>query len=322
MSLSIVIPTTANRYSIFKTVDSLFKTFPSSEFKVEVVVNRLKSNPDIIERLSLDARIDLRFQSQVHETAEASAMWAAHTSTSDWIWLLGDDDLVTPGSINHVLDLLKSSEVDFWLLNVLLVFDKMPLQYYRIGPQPVQICSANKLWERCGFFSILTTISCFLIKRSRINIELFTEFHEVQGIYSHSFSLLAMLKNSNVGATDFFCILRNEESPENISDSLSNYALSKQIDLSSIWTTGARGLFELLSSKIDIPVSKLLNYREIELRKNPKFSYVKNADLEILISTSQSVIDRFEVNELQEIVQKDKFVSQDLIYNAPVRISL
>lgn len=321
MSLSIVIPTTATRPSIFKTIESLFDSFPISGVKVEVVVNRLRSNQLIIEKLSLDPRIELRFQSQIHETAEASALWAAYTSNSDWIWILGDDDLATPGSINHVLELLNSSEVDFWLLNVLLVFNEIPLEYYRIGPQPIQVCSANKLWERCGFFSILTTISCFLVRRSRINIELFTEFHTIQGIYSHSFSLLAMLKNSNVGATDFFCVLRNEEAAENISMSLSSYAKSKNIDLSSIWTTGAKDLFELLSSKIGIPVSRLLNYREIELRKNPNVSYLKSSDVEILVSTSESVVDRFDENKLDETGQ-NILVSQDMIFNAPVRISL
>jgi hypothetical protein len=322
MSFSIVIPTTATRTSIFKTIDSVFKSISNSNVKVEVVVNRLKSDQHIIDRLKLDPRIELRFQSQVHQTAEASAVWAAYSSTSEWIWLLGDDDLATPGSVTHILDLLKLSEVDFWLLNVLLVFNKIPLEYYRIGPKPIQICHANKLWERCGFFSILTTISCLLIKRSRIDIELFTEFHEIQGIYSHSFSLLAMLKNSNVGATDFFCVLRNEEAAENIAESLSSYTQQKDFELGYIWTTGAKNLFELLSNKTKIPISDLLKYREIELRKNPNNPYQKSSDLEILVSSCQSVIDRFSFNKNGNFIDSEIYISQNLIFKAPVRISL
>ncbi len=319
MSLSIVIPTTAARFSIFKTIDSVCNSIPNSGVKIEVVVNKLRSNKNILERLRLDPRIELRFQNEIHQTAEASAIWAAYTSTSDWIWLLGDDDLATLGSVNHILGLLKFKDVDFWLLNVLLVFNRIPLEYYRIGPKSIQMCSAHKLWERCGFFSILTTISCFLLKRSVIDIELFSEFHDIQGVYSHSFSLLAMLKNSQVGATDYFCVTRNEEIAENIADSLSSYTNFKNVDLSYIWTTGAKGLFQLLSEKIDIPVSELINYREIELRKNSNNSYLKSSDIEILVSRSHSVMDRFNAENVHNVKSAN---TQELIFTAPVRISL
>jgi hypothetical protein len=319
MSLSIVIPTTAARFSIFKTIDSVYNSILELDVKIEVVVNRLKSNRYILERLERDSRIELRFQSQIHQTAEASAIWAAYTSTSDWIWLLGDDDVATLGSINHVIDLLEYKDVDFWLLNVLLAFNHIPLEYYRIGPKPIQVCSAYKLWERCGFFSILTTISCFLLKRSVIDIMLFEEFHKIQGVYSHSFSLLAMLKNSQVGATDYFCVTRNEETVEEIEESLTSYAKFKNVELSFLWTSGARELFEVLSKKTGIPVSEHMNYREIELRKSSIKSYLKISDLEILVSRSRSVMDRSNFEYIRDLESSE---SEELIFPAPVRISL
>ena len=210
MTLSVVIPTTASRHSIFKTIQSVYSAASESNFKIEVVVNNLNGDERILERLSQDTRIELRFQPQIRETAEASAFWAAYTSDSDWIWILGDDDLATPESLTHVVNLIKLCAADFWLLNVKLFYNRKVQEYYRIGPEPIQTCSATRLWKRCGFFSVTTTLSCFLVKRSCIDIKLFEEFHQVQGIYSHSFALLAMLKDSQEGATDFFCVLRNE----------------------------------------------------------------------------------------------------------------
>jgi len=312
VSLSIVIPTTGSRDSIFKTIESVHKSIRSLDVKIEVVVNRLRSNESILEQLNCDKRIVLRFHDVIHDTAESSAIWAAYTSSSDWIWLLGDDDLATDGSIDHIIHLTSKEDASFWLLNVLLVFEHTPFEYYRIGPKPVQVSDATTLWRKCGFFSVLTTISCFLLKRSSIDIDLFEEFNEIQGVYSHTFALLAMLNTSQVGVTDFFCVIRNEETIENIRNSLSQYAKSRGIELNSIWTTGAQKLFELLSEKIEVPLLELVNYREIELIKSKEDSYVTNSDIQILISNSKSVMDRV----------SSSLVSQNLIFSAPVRISL
>ena len=312
MSLSIVIPTTASRASIFKTIESVHGAIQGLDVIIEVVVNRLRNNENILEQLDRDKRIVLRFHNVIHDTAESSAMWAAYTSPSDWVWLLGDDDLATNGSVEHILQLTSKDDISFWLLNVLLVFEHTPLEYYRIGPKPVQVSEAIALWQKCGFFSVLTTISCFLLKRSSIDIDLFEEFHAIQGVYSHSFALLAMLNTSQVGVTDFFCVIRNEENSEKIEIALSQYAKSRGIELNSIWTTGAQKLFELLSEKIEVPVSKLLQFREIELIKDVEKTYVRNTDIQILVSDSKSVMDR----------ASKILVSQNLIFDAPVRISL
>ena len=318
MSISIVIPTTASRNSIFKTLDSIFESKLNLDLRVEVVVNRLGNNLSVLNQLYSDTRIKLRFHSEVYDSAEASAMWAAYTSKSDWVWIIGDDDLATPGSIQHVAALINQKDVNFWLLNTLLVFSDLPLEYYRIGPKPVQVSTAYKLWEKCGFFSVLTTLSCFLIKRSVIDIDLFEEFHKIQGVYSHTFSLLAMLNDSQVGVSDFFCVIRNEESSESISSSLSRYTEVRNVDLNSIWTNGALDLFKLLARKIDVPISSLLMFREIEIVKDSLNSNEKSSDLRLLVSSSQSVMNRFKKSS----GTSHEKITEDLVFTAPVRITL
>jgi hypothetical protein len=128
-----------------------------------------------------------------------------------------------------------------------------------------------------------------------------------------------MLRKSQVGATDYFCVTRNEEVAENIAESLSNYTKFKNVDLNYIWTTGAQELFDLLSEKIEMPVSDLMNYREIELRKNSNNSYLKSSDIEILVSRSYLVMDRFNAENPQSTKSAN---TEELIFSAPVRISL
>ena len=327
--LSVVIPTTARRQTIFSTIHSLLKERDAgNELSIEVVVNPLNSKREIVDQLLAMSEVNTRFHDKPYETAEASAMWAAYTSNAEWVWLIGDDDTAMPGSVPHIKDLIKEKSVNFWLLNLLCTFDHTPLQYYRVGPRPIQIGTAFELWRKCGFFSITTTISSFLIKREVLDMNLFEEFHNIQGIYSHSVSLLAMLKNSQVGMTDYFCINRNEESAENIFTAMQSYIANREIGDMHIWTTGAWSLLNHLAGKINHPLDELLNFREIEIIKNPRNSYLRDGDMNILVSTSGALLARH-ISDSQESKNfldaswLNKELSRShLIFPAPVRVTI
>jgi hypothetical protein len=327
--LSVVIPTTARRRTIFLTINSILKERDvGNELSIEVVINPLNSNKEIVNQLLAMSGITIRFHDKPYETAEASAMWAAYTSSAEWVWLIGDDDIAMPGSVPHIKDLIKEKRVDFWLLNLLCTFDQVPIQYYRVGPRPIQIGTAFDLWQKCGFFSILTTISSFLIKREILDMNMFEEFHDIQGIYSHSVSLLAMLKNSQVGMTDYFCINRNEENAEDIFASMQSYIDAREIDDMHIWTTGAWSLLNHLAEKIDYPIGELLNFREIEIIRDPRNSYLKSNDMSVLVSSSGALMARhvsdsralknfFDISWLNQEMSKPH-----LIFSAPVRVTI
>jgi hypothetical protein len=327
--LSVVIPTTARRYEIFETISSVLDQVNSFPWiTIEVVINPLGNNKQIVKRLLASENIETRFHPRPFETAEASAMWAAYTSKSDWIWLIGDDDEALTGSIDHVAELIKNDEVDFWLLNLLCVFDQLPVEYYRVGPRLTQVSSSIDLWKKCGFFSTLTTISCFLIRRETLDIDLFEEFHDIQGIYSHSVSLLAMLYKSKAGMSDFFCVQRKEGNAEDILNSMQSYVVSRGIDSDYIWTRGAHDLLNHLARKIDFPIEKLLNFRELEIVKDNKNSYIRSGDVTILVGTSAAFISRFASasDKYDEYFGNDWLESQvltpPLAFPAPVRITI
>ncbi len=326
--LSVVIPTTAQRQSIFKTINSVFEDVDFSRMaQVEVVVNSLEPNAKIINRLAADKRIHLRFSDRFHETAEASAFYATKTSSSPWVWILGDDDLVAKGAIAAIEKLTEYDQVDFWLLNVKLKFDQIPIHYYRVGPSKIQISDSIEIWKKLGFFSALTTLSCFLIKRDILNLDIFNEFHEIQGIYSHSFSLLSMLRNKKAGITDSVCVIRTEQSEMQVAKALQSYCNRKNISLDEIYTTGALKLFDLLSIKLGVPRDDLLDFREIEIIKESRNSYVRDSDLQLLVSTSRNTIQRWCSHCAQPETEgynlkRRNQGSESLVLVGPIRICL
>jgi hypothetical protein len=258
-------------------------------------------------------------------TAEQSAFHAVATSESDWVWILGDDDIAADGSIAHIIQLACNDEVDFWLLNCSLDFEGVPLKYYEIGPKEIQVARSFAVWEKMGFLTTLTTLSCFLIKRNIVSGGGCEEFHDIQGVYSHSFSLPAMLKDSLVGITNTSCVVRNEQSSEEIANSLLRYTRTKGKDLDTIWVEGVVALAEKLSTLTEIPFEQLMQYREIEIIKDLNNSYTSQNSLRFLVSTTQEVAlqhlaQRLEIDPILEARLGPS--NPGLILTGPIRITL
>ena len=322
--LSVVIPTTL-RKSITKTISSLLKQEESAKILIEVVVNPIARNDKLLQKLQRNKKIIVRLHPEEYATAEQSAFHAAATSKSDWIWIIGDDDVAAEGSLAHIMQLIENCEVDFWLLNCLLDFTGVPLKYYEIGPEETQIARSFDVWKKLGFLTTLTTLSCFLVRRDVIDLESFEEFHNIQGVYSHSFSMLAMLKDSLVGVTNMACVIRNEQSSKEIGESLQRYteAIGRQLD--SLWIEGVIALGEKLSSITKIPFDRLMQYREIEIIKDPNNSYTKQSDLKFLVSTTsevafQRLLRRPEISPSLEVIFGPS--NPGLVISGPIRITI
>jgi glycosyltransferase involved in cell wall biosynthesis len=322
--ISIVIPTIL-RNSIFKTISSILNQENGNKVLIEVVVNPISKNVKLLKKLQNDNRISVRTHLQAFSTAEESALHAAYSSKSDWIWILGDDDIATEGSISHVIGLVSNLETDFWLLNCNLNFQGVPLKYYDVGPKTIQISRSFDLWRKLGFLTATTTLSCFLIKREALDLNIFQEFNEIQGIYSHSFSLLAMLRDSLVGITNYACVDRNEQGANEIGASLLRYAEMNGRSFDSLWIEGVIALAEKLSEITRIPFDELMSYREIEVIKEANNSYVKQSDLKFLVSSTREVaLQRLSQRPDQSPLLSRKLgvSNQGLVLSGPIRISI
>ena len=290
--LSIVIPTTLQRTSILGTVESL-KQAMTLGIRVEVVINNPEPDPVLKSRLEEFEYVDVRMSSKTWPTAEASAMSAAYTSSADWVWILGDDDVATTSAMTHILTLISSNVADFWLLNIQLR-QVVLLDYYRVDPETC-ITSVQDAWGKMGWISITTTLSAFLIRRSVIDWKLFLRFHSIQGIYSHSFSLFCMLLGKQVGLTNHICVDRHESESEEIGKSLEHYQLSLGRSRNYTWTTGLRKLIREASKISGIPKRTLWRFEESEIVKPPGETNADGTPFSILIGPTLSVFLRHKI---------------------------
>jgi hypothetical protein len=322
--ISVVIPTTL-RKTITKTISSLLKQKESEKILIEIVVNPIATNEKLLKKLQRNKKIIVRFHPDEYATAEQSAFHAAATSESDWVWIMGDDDLAEEGSIEHIIHLIENYQADFWLLNCMLDFAGVPLKYYEIGPEKTQIARSFDVWRKLGFLTTLTTLSCFLIRRDIIDLKTFEEFHDIQGIYSHSFSMLAMLRDSLVGVTDMACVIRNEQGSKEIGDSLQRYTEAAGRQLDSLWIEGVIALGDKLSKLTNIPLVRLMEYREIEIIKDPNNSYTSQDGLKFLISSTREVafqrlLSRSEISA--SLVTTLGPSNPGLVFSGPIRITI
>jgi hypothetical protein len=181
------------------------------------------------------------------------------------------------------------------------------------------------MWKKLGFLTTLTTLSCFLIRRDVIDLEIFEEFHDIQGVYSHSFSMPVMLSDSLVGVTNMACVIRNEQSSKEIGASLQRYTEAKGRQLDSLWIEGVIALGEKLSKLTKIPFDQLMEYRKIEIIKDPNNSYTSQGGLKFLISTTREVafqrlLMRSEISPALESTLGPS--NPGLIFSGPIRITV
>jgi hypothetical protein len=335
-TLTICIPTTLNRETIFNTLKSIKREIQNLPVILEIFVN-LKSEASHEQTKRLQrlqkAGYTLNFHPTFLPTAESSALTAAKSATGSWVWIVGDDDVVMPRSVSHVLQLIENTSVDFWLLNFIPKVGRLKTSYIDIGPKPIQISNGLAVWKKLGFASATTTLSVFLIRKKIIDLEVFRTYHEISGIYSHSVALLHLLAHRNVGVTDFKCLLRNEEDPLQIETSINNYERSNT--LGSIYFFQLEGLFSLLtklSRELQISLEDLLLFREIELIKDSSFGTKKQ---KVLVSNTGNVMLRalrlrdtklraqelpstsFNITKLS-----NEFHNEPLILETPVRVSI
>jgi len=335
-TLTICVPTLLNRDSLFECVKSVQSQLDFRENQriwIRVVVNS-KGNFTINQQKRLEKlkkmNVEIAFHKNYMPTVELSALTALSTCESEWVWLLGDDDMLADGAITHVRDLVENKQVAFWLLNFTPVLEKTKLSYIDIGPRDIQFSDSVAVWRKLGFISATTTISCMLIRRNIVNIADFKKYHHLSGIYSHSVYLLSALHKFNSGLTNYHCVVRTEERPADIALSLAKFTNSSTGGGAySFQIEGLLSLLRKLSKDLNISLKELLEFREIELIKNESFG---TKDQKVLISTTGDFIRRAIENRIISVGPRSsdsKLVQQvasknrsQLVLQTPVRVSL
>jgi hypothetical protein len=333
-TVSIVIPTIL-KPGVLETVKHALAVTKDTSVQIEVVINPLRAGSneylEIERKLVQNKKIIVRHHTKSHISAESSALYAAASSKSEWVWILGDEDLPTELSPQHLLQLAKSGLADFYLLNAEWKFHGEPIKFYEVGPKPVQVTNGENFFAKLGFVSITPALSCWFLRKSIIDLDIFERFHTKFEIYSHTFALASFLQGKKAGMTNSVCLTRQEGSALEISKSLAEVTGKKDAHVTSIWVEGLLALASQLSRETGEDLIRILKSREIEMFKVGKIEMQE--DLRVFVSSTLSIIQRaiesrtkesewdseiFVLSE--EISNYLSLSSSNLIFPTPVRI--
>lgn len=327
---SICIPT-YGRDNIVDLLESISASIRKANFEPEVIIYfnqipgkspSLSSFRNTIERFHFAKLI---LATKVHNTAESSSYNAVMSSSCKYVWIVGDDDLVTEDSINTILNIPDNNEIGFYLLNLVLEYENKLKQYYELNSDFLEM-DRIEFFQKLGFISITTTLSCFLIKKDIVDLKIFDAYHRVQGIYSHSFSLFEFLKNAKACLISSNCVIRSEQKPKQIQEDLVSIGESSY---NQIWIEGIYNLLKLCSVRNHLNLEYLSSFREIELIKDPNHDFGT-----LLVSSTRNVVFRNIINvHLNKNTSKRKRVFErikselgitdrvdsSLIMNAPIK---
>lgn len=112
--LTIAIPT-FNRCAYLKQLLTVLSDQLKNEARVELIVSDNASTDDTpgVVQGFLDRGLDFRcIRNKENLGAEVNFQQCFQAATGKYVWIIGDDDLIVPGGVAKVLDLLASDEYD------------------------------------------------------------------------------------------------------------------------------------------------------------------------------------------------------------------
>ena len=141
MLLSICIPTFNRPESLVNCLESLSKQKNKKFFEVCISDNNSKKNiKNLIKPFK--KKLNIRFKRNKKNIGFAmNVLNVSLMAKGEFIWFLGDDDLVTRGSIQYLLKLIKKNEkVDFFWVNSYY----LDSSYLKRFPKPFDIKNLPK----------------------------------------------------------------------------------------------------------------------------------------------------------------------------------
>ena len=114
MLLSICIPTFNRPENLLNCLNSLSKQ--KSRDKFEVCISDNCSNVNIKKLITpYKKKLNINFKKNKKNLGFAmNVLKVSLQAKGEFIWFLGDDDLVTKNSITYLLNLIKNKDVDFY----------------------------------------------------------------------------------------------------------------------------------------------------------------------------------------------------------------
>lgn len=202
-------------------------------------------------------------------TAEESMFSAVTFATGDYVWTMGDDDLVLKGGVSAVFEVLRTGEYGFILLNSLITDyqNRVEALYFSDQRENLRYETTKNLFYEMGFVTHTTTISCLCFRRGAFQLETCQDFAAISPIYSHSFSIFTLyqMEPALFLRTPVVCFRLSQAEDE----VASHARYQRSLNRSSYWSfhVGFMELVRFSSEQSRIPLEWFLGVQELEFNR-------------------------------------------------------
>lgn len=278
--LTIFIPSYNRIAALGRCLDSVFGEIRGARNggRVRVLVADDYSS-DPVEKLVAERRrkgedLDFFLHWKKCGIAETAMFASLEYIGTPYAWLLGNDDVLLPGSIDRLFAQLDRHQPGFALLNFIgREKNGSEYHYYESEESAFEFAAGLDLFRNFGFATATTTFPCLCFRTEPLRALESAAFSGISPIYSHTFALLSAFAGSK-------CIFvpepavafsHNEAGEEMEKLELRNYRYGRTALYHA--TLGLVRHLRHVALELGIPVAEPARFREDELDKNSKQVY-------------------------------------------------
>ena len=167
---------------------------------------------DLVKRKSLFPNLKVFHQPKKRDWMEHMMEMPLMVS-GDYVWILGDDDLLMPGAVDFVLAFIKKKKPDVLLLNKIVKSHDLrailkPRQHSLDGP--VLFSSLMDMACRFGILTEIGFTSCLVFRREPVVEEDPWPWLKTQSIYAQTFRLFPAFTSQKCMAVDNVCVVHRQ----------------------------------------------------------------------------------------------------------------
>jgi len=277
MKLSILIPTYRRPKNVEQTVRSILNLFTAAPFNWEVIVSN-NVLPDTQEpaKLSLEANSRVKvFTPKSHLlSAEENFKHGLAFCSGEFVWLLGDDDILVPAGVRCLIEEISRGQFDLLItgFKVIAHDGQLVSQFGQASHQIVLNIPFLDYVKRTGFWSVLAGFSTVVFHREKLDLNLFEKLMGISKIYSHTSTFIGSFydkkfKFLNVATVEY----RQNKTDKIGSEHWKKAAKSQGVKSKHFWVQGfighlelliARGVFDykFLSEVIDLAIGRRFRF--------------------------------------------------------------
>tara|TARA_A100001015_G_scaffold279018_1_gene339779 strand:- start:5592 stop:6608 length:1017 start_codon:yes stop_codon:yes gene_type:complete len=166
MSLSICIPTYNRYYELRNCLNSILIAYKEfKKIKLEICISDNSENKNNLKTINIYKK---KFKNKVkinyfkfkkNKGVSINYLNCISMSKSEFVWTIGDDDMLTPDSLKIIYKLLKKKDIDYFFLNSLHLKDykkdKKTLIDTRKLPKTLEPFSKIKKNKTTNFFDLI-----------------------------------------------------------------------------------------------------------------------------------------------------------------------